>query len=48
MGISEYSGELIFKVRMGERLMWVKRSFLVPDYLMEMVQFYETHINFVQ
>ena len=49
LGISEMEGEsLIFKVMLGTEVRWVKRSFLIPDYLLEMVEFYESNINFIK
>ena len=47
LGISELEGEcLIFKVMIGNDIKWVKRCYLVPDYLEELCEFYESNINF--
>ena len=38
--------QLVYKTLLEGEVKWVKRSFLIPNYLLELVQFYESNMSF--
>ena len=38
--------EFVYKISIGQEEVWVKRDFFVPEYLLDLCEFYESNLLF--